>query len=146
MRENRSGGASGTLLFSVPVRRVLALGLSAVFLAGSAAEVYGLHDCPHHHGDPVTPSVLAGESPAADAPRGAPVGPESDSACTCVGTCHGGAAAPTTALDRGTPQISVGETLQVALGAPPAPRPARDATVLLPYPTGPPASRRLIVS
>lgn len=122
-------------------RRALAAALSAVFLAGSGGEVYGLHDCPHHHSGPAAPAPSpSGGAADRPAPETAPLQPESHETCTCIGTCHGGATVPATALDRGTPVVVAGPTRRVPPGAAPESAPPRDVAVLLPYPTGPPAS------
>lgn len=123
---------------------VLAAALSLVFLGGSAGEVYGLHDCPHHHSDPVAPPApSSGEATDRPAPESAPLQPASDGPCTCIGTCHGGATAPATALGQPTPAVPAGQARRLARGALPEAAPPRDVTLLLPYPTGPPAPPRL---
>lgn len=117
--------------------QTVAVLLSAVFLAGTAGEVYGLHDCSHHRSAPAAPtdaSSHAAGGEAASGPMESSSGP-----CTCLGTCHGAAAAPTTALGQETPVLEAGRTGRILRATPPEPAPARDVTVLLPYPTGPPA-------
>lgn len=102
--------------------------------------MYGLHECPHHHSGPAAPSSTAtGGSSDGPAPKGEPLESSSHGPCTCIGTCHAAAAAPTTALAGGTPDVSGGEARNIRQARPPVLAPPHDASLLLPYPTGPPA-------
>lgn len=110
--------------------------LALLFLGSHATEAYGLHDCPRHHGpapDSTAPevAVTAGPDPGA--------GNADSSVCTCVGSCHGGAAVPMPAHAAPTglwlPPAGV-SVVRTAVGTLPLARSA----YLLPFPTGPPLS------
>lgn len=119
--------------------RVLAAALSLFFLTGSAAELYGLHDCPHHHSRPAPPaSGSSGGATDRPASETTPLQPESHDTCTCLGTCHGGATVPATALGQPTPDVPAGPARRVVRAPTPDPAPPQNRAVLLPYPTGPP--------
>lgn len=119
--------------------RALAAALSLLFLTGSVAELYGLHDCPRHHSRPAPPaSTSSGAATDRPAQETAPLQPESHDTCTCLGTCHGGATVPATALGQPTPTVAAGPARRVFRPPSFEPAPPRNATVLLPYPTGPP--------
>ena len=101
--------------------------------------MYGLHDCPHHHSEPAAPSgAPATASSDGPAPKGKPLESSSHGPCTCIGTCHAGASVPATALARHTPVVR-GEARRIRRARPPVLAPPHDASLLLPYPTGPPA-------
>lgn len=120
--------------------RGFAAALSVIFLAGSVAELYGLHDCPHHHSRPAPPaSTSSGAATDRPATETAPLEPESQGTCTCIGACHGGATVPATALGQPTPALPMAPARRVVRRPSPHPAPPRNGTLLLPYPTGPPA-------
>ena len=122
-------------------RPAVSAALALLFLAGSAAEAYGLHDCPVHHEDPAAPS---GDAPRnvhdRPGPADAPLHPDSRGPCSCIGACHGGAATPAWSPDVGTPTVPSSGTRTYRRAAPAETAPSRDPTVLLPYATGPPAT------
>lgn len=117
--------------------RVTSVLLALLFVGGLTTEAYGLHACPRHHDGP----------PPRDSSPHAVVspdsGPDSDGSdhefCTCVGSCHGGAATPTPAFGSVT---VVGDLPTTS--APPQRRtrirPRDRAVYFLPFPTGPPPS------
>lgn len=126
------------------VQRLTATLLAGVFVLAGSADVYGLHDCPHHDHGPVP------EAPAPAGPSRAEVGherAETDHAphrdheepgpCTCVGSCHGSASVPVVATGPSTHVQPIATTwvftpeLDDVLPSAPTP-------YLTPYPTGPP--------
>lgn len=121
--------------------RPLAAALSVLFLTGISAELYGLRDCPHHSSRPAPPASNPTSGGTADraASDAAPLQPESHDTCTCLGTCHGGATVPATALTQPTPAVSTDPARRVGRTASPDSAPPRNDTLVLPYPTGPPA-------
>lgn len=100
------------------VARTAALVLALTFTSGLVGEAYGWHRCPHHHPNrdvtnakgAASPPASSGSSAAAtdragratDAveglrvqpPPSRPLHPRQGKTCTCVGNCHGSAAAP----------------------------------------------------
>lgn len=116
--------------------------LAGIFLLAGTADVYGLHDCPHHeHGGDETartadaPSTHQGAHATSgtsdrDEPTGVP--------CTCVGSCHGSAATPVVSGGPESPTTDLPSAVR-SLAAPAHPTPGTDPTsYLLPYPNGPP--------
>lgn len=69
------------------LRRGLAFALVALFVAGTAAEAAGLHECPHHH----AASSSAGHGHGHGDAAGSHGDAAPEGACTCIGTCHGSA-------------------------------------------------------
>lgn len=126
-----------------PLRAAVSALLGLVFLAGLAGEAYGVHDCPHHHGDEPDPgAVHAGEAagPATAAVRGteAPLRAPPEGPCTCVGSCHAAA----TALDAASPPALPSAPEADLAAAFPAvdDRTRRPAAYLLPFANGPPTA------
>jgi len=126
-----------------PLRAAVSALLGLVFLTGLAGEAYGVHDCPHHHGDQPDPGAVhagedAGAALAVDRGTDAPLRAPPEGPCTCLGSCHAAAAA----LNAASPPV-----LPVALetdlaGALPAvdDRTRRPAAYLLPFANGPPTA------
>lgn len=112
--------------------------LSALFLAGSAAEAYGLHECPYHHGASGAPSVPT-EAPDRPGQGDGPLRPASPGSCTCVGACHGGATTPAYTPDQAALAVPVAPGRFLRRRDPAETAPPRNPGVLLPYATGPPA-------
>lgn len=126
-----------------PLRAVVSALLGLVFLSGLAGEAYGVHDCPHHHGDaPDRGAVHAGEAagaaPAVDRGTDEPLQAPPEGPCTCLGSCHAAAAALNAASP---PVLPAAPETDLA-----APRPAVDdrtrrlAAYLLPFANGPPTA------
>lgn len=69
----------------------ISLVLALLFLGGHAVEAYGAHDCERHHGPPPDPTA---SSHAVAQDSGQDTGGDGLRTCTCIGSCHGGAAAP----------------------------------------------------
>lgn len=125
------------------LQRTTAALLAGIFLLAGTADVYGLHDCPHHDHGGGDAAVQAAEAtppghdahvtsgqPEHEPPAGAP--------CTCVGTCHGSAAAPVVAQGPESPATDLVRA-ERRLTAPTRPAPSTDPTAfLIPYPNGPP--------
>ena len=125
-----------------PLRAAVSALLGLVFLAGLAGEAYGVHDCPHHHGDDRGRAAAHASQPSAGAAHAAarasdaPLRAPPDGPCTCVGSCHAAA----TALDAASPP-SIPAALETDLaGALPAvdDRTRRPAAYLLPFANAPP--------
>lgn len=122
-------------------RGVVALALALFFLTGTGGEVFGLHDCPVHHRDPGrrTPGT-PGQHGDRPTPKDGPLRPISQGLCSCIGTCHGGAATPAWSPDQGAPAVPSAGPSVLRLAEPTADAPVRNPTFLLPYSTGPPAT------
>lgn len=92
-------------------KRWTAAFLAALFLGAGAADVYGFHECPHHDSMDIGPEAAhaaAGTSaPAAAVDRPADADDDgeehSHDFCTCVDTCHAGAASPVPSVGAVTP-------------------------------------------
>lgn len=110
--------------------------VALLFGGALGVETFGVHSCPrHHHGSTGAPGAVAGLTSTTDAPDGAGGLPF----CTCVGSCHGGAASP---VPSGVVSSAAAGPAAVAVDGVPCarrlPRP-RDA-YFLPFPNGPPPS------
>lgn len=129
-----------------PGRRLVAGLLAGLFLLAGAADVYGLHRCPHHEpaGGPEAPSeqlLCASPPPLPHLHPATDGAPEEDAGpCTCVGSCHGSATTPAVS-DRPTP-LAERPALAARRVAPPLEdAPSTDPSAhLVPYPNGPPLS------
>jgi hypothetical protein len=125
------------------VQRAAAALLAGFFLLAGTADVYGLHSCPHHdHGGAETAAeagpVTAGHDLllAADDHDGDPA---TDGPCTCVGSCHGGAAAPVPGVAPLT-SVPVATTRRDLLPKTTENRARDRPAYLLPFPNAPPSS------
>lgn len=138
-----------------PLTRLVGAIVALTFVAGLGADVYGLHQCPHHdHSGEfgVVPDqgevagAVAGTRPAPSAdpgdhavgPPAAPEdGPEPEGPCTCVGACHASASTPVVAV----PPVAVpaaGAATRLSFFQPERQLPPNDSPYLLPFANAPP--------
>lgn len=114
----------------------ISLLLALLFLGGHAVEAYGAHDCERHHGPPPDPTasshVVAQDS-------GEDTGGDGLRTCTCVGSCHGGAAAPVPGVAPLT-SVPVATTRRDLLPKTTENRARDRPAYLLPFPNAPPSS------
>lgn len=114
--------------------QAIAAALALLFVGAQATETFGVHSCPRHHHESPVPATGVGVTAPADAPHDAGGLPF----CTCVGSCHGGAASPMPADDAAA--VLVGpRSLARTTAVPERERPRDRGAYFLPFPNGPPA-------
>lgn len=121
--------------------RFSALLAALLLLFTWTGDAAGLHPCPHHSAVPAEQEHAAGAHHAHDADPGAPAGHGADhGACTCAGSCLGGAALP--ALDAVPGEVPLAAAPGRYAAAPDAAGlPDRFPPFVLPYGHAPPALR-----
>ena len=123
------------------LRQGATLGLTLLFGVSLASSAFGWHGCPHHGGTP------RGKDEPGASPVGQLDGPHPDAghqpgptsgACTCLGSCHAGAAPVLASQPEGAPAAEDGTRARVARAPVRRIRQHRPA-YFLPFPHGPPA-------
>ncbi len=113
-----------------------AAAVALLFLGALATETFGAHSCPRHHHDSTgAPTASAGITSPTDAPHDA----GGSHFCTCVGSCHGGAASPLP-IDGLSSAVPSPEPAAVEGARVDRERPRERDAYFLPYPNGPPLS------
>ncbi len=139
MATGKDQPGDGSSVMSKLQRRIISLLAGIALGATAAADLYGLHSCPHHD---VPSAGSAHAEHAAAGPSGeTPAGHEEHGPCTCVGACS--ANPPAAPLER--PHVSVIATLVAApVDEPAETLPRRPTTRYLhPWPNAPPLSASL---
>lgn len=117
--------------------QITAAVVALLFGGALGVETFGVHSCPrHHHGSTGARGAVAGLTSTTGAPDGA----GGLAFCTCVGSCHGGAASPVpsgvVSSAAAGPADGAVDRVPFCTRRPPRPRDA----YFLPFPNGPPPS------